>query len=516
MKKESRTKKSLLNARVNLICYFVALIVAFYSRNVFFEFLGAEFLGLTGTISGFLGFFNLAELGVGTAIAFLLYKPLYEGDETTINELISVFGYLYRIIGIFIFSVATIFSFFLPIFFPNTSFSWGVIYFVYFAAIFSSLLGYFVNFPQILLTADQRNYEVTGFYQLTIVLQTLAQIVLLYLFSNYYVYIALQIFFSIIYSIILYWRINKVYPWLKYNVKNGKALFRKYPDIKKNVKQIFVHTLGGFAHYQMMPILIYSYVSLPMVAIYNNYTIIGGKISSFVTAIMGSTSAGVGNLIAEGNKKRILEVFEMLLGIDMIFAGITASCIFLFSSDFVSLWLGEQYIIEGKVVVLISLEYFLFILRATLDQFLRGSGLYSDIWAPAVEFLLTLIISILGGKYYGLFGILLGPIISTLIIVYIWKPYFLFSRGFHISVLVYWGLLIKLLLAYAFCYLISYGIYSYIIKMLSVSNGWILFMIKAAIFASLLIILCLILISFVSKVFRELLFSNIKRALHKL
>ena len=97
MRQESRIKKSLLNARVNLVCYFVALVVAFYSRKVFFDFLGAEFLGLTATITGFLGFFNLAESGVGMAIAYLLYKPIYDGDKDRINELISVFGYLYHV-----------------------------------------------------------------------------------------------------------------------------------------------------------------------------------------------------------------------------------------------------------------------------------------------------------------------------------------------------------------------------------------------------------------------------------
>ena len=114
MQQESRIKKSLLNARMNLICYFAALIVAFFSRKVFFDFLGAEFLGLTATITSFLGFFNLAESGVGTAIAFLLYKPIYNGDKNKINELISVFGYLYRLVGLFILSIGVLFSLFLP------------------------------------------------------------------------------------------------------------------------------------------------------------------------------------------------------------------------------------------------------------------------------------------------------------------------------------------------------------------------------------------------------------------
>ena len=100
---ESRVKKSLLNARVNLIFYFLTLILSFFSRKIFLDTLGADFVGLTGTLQNLLGFLNLAELGIGSAIGYVLYKPLFEHDEEKINEIISVFGYLYRWIGFIIF-----------------------------------------------------------------------------------------------------------------------------------------------------------------------------------------------------------------------------------------------------------------------------------------------------------------------------------------------------------------------------------------------------------------------------
>lgn len=98
--RESRIKKTLLNARVNFIYYFITLILSFFSRKVFLDCLGADFVGLTGTLQNLLGFLNLAELGVGSAIGYLLYKPLYDHDQDKINEIISVMGYLYRIIGL--------------------------------------------------------------------------------------------------------------------------------------------------------------------------------------------------------------------------------------------------------------------------------------------------------------------------------------------------------------------------------------------------------------------------------
>ena len=92
MKTKSRTKKSIVNARMNLICYFLTLVVAFFTRKTLLDYLGTEFLGLTGTLGSLLSFLNLAELGIGSAIAYVLYKPLFECDESKINEIISVLG----------------------------------------------------------------------------------------------------------------------------------------------------------------------------------------------------------------------------------------------------------------------------------------------------------------------------------------------------------------------------------------------------------------------------------------
>ena len=126
---ESRLKKSLLNAKVNLIFYVLTLALSFFSRKIFIDCLGADFIGLSGTLQNLLGFLNLAELGVGTAIGYVLYKPLFQQDQGKINEIISVFGYLYRWIGGIILAAGCLLAVFLPQIYPNTGFEYGVIYF---------------------------------------------------------------------------------------------------------------------------------------------------------------------------------------------------------------------------------------------------------------------------------------------------------------------------------------------------------------------------------------------------
>lgn len=120
---ESRTSKSLKNAKVSLIYYFIQLILGFFSRKIFFDYLGSEILGLNTTASNLLGFLNLAELGVSAAVSFFLYQPLYEKDYEKLNKLVSIQGWIYRRIAFFILGGSMILMLFFPIIFSKSPLS---------------------------------------------------------------------------------------------------------------------------------------------------------------------------------------------------------------------------------------------------------------------------------------------------------------------------------------------------------------------------------------------------------
>lgn len=458
MEQESRLKKSLLNARVNLIFYFLSLIVAFFSRKIFLDSLGADFIGLIGTLTNLLSFLNLAELGIGSAIGYVLYKPLFERNESKINEIISVFGYIYRWIGFIILGAGCVLACLLPLIFPNNVFDLGIIYFAYFSYLSSSLIGYFINYKQTLLGADQKNYVVTAYFQSAILARTLLQVGVAYYTRNYYLWIGLELLLGITYSIILNWKINQTYPWLKSEVKLGKLLFKKYPEVMKYTRQIFIHKIGSFVQFQATPLLIYAFVSLKIVAFYGNYTIIIDKITQLVNNLLSSTGAGIGNLIAEGNQKRIQKVFWELLGIRFFIAGTISFALLQLTEPFISLWLGKEYVLSPIILALVIFNAFTGYTRGATDQFLYGFGLFHDTWAPIIEICISLTVALIGGSLWGLPGVLSGSIISQLIIVGIWNPYFLYSQGFKVSVLQYWigyfKYLIIILIPATACYLI--------------------------------------------------------------
>lgn len=495
---------------MNLICYMASLLVAFFTRKIFLDRLGTEFIGLTGTLQSLLGFLNLAELGVGTAIGYVLYKPIFDDNKEKINEIISVFGYIYRCIGFIILGTGIILSVFLPWIFPDTTFSWGIIYLGFYAYLTCSMLGYFVNYKQTLLAADQRNYEITGYFQAITSGKMVAQMILAIYIRSFILYFLIEILFGIIYSVILSYRVGKVYPWLESDIKLGKQLFKKYPEIGKYVKQLFIHKIGGFVQFQITPVLIYSYVSLPIVALYGNYTLITQKVQGFVSGILDSTSAGVGNLISEGNHEKSYTTYKELFSVRFLVAGILTACIFHLCNPFISVWLGAEYPLSMLILLMVSFQFFLAVLRGTTEQFLFGYGLFYDVWAPAVESIIFIAAAMIGGSIWGLPGVLCGPLVSTIIIVHIWKPYFLFHKGFKRSIFHYLKLfgihLTGILIAYWGTEFLSREIYNH-----ALSASWTNWISGALLYTSLMTVFSIILFYILSSAFRSFIHRFIKK-----
>lgn len=458
---ESRVHKSLLNARVNIIFYFLSLFFSFFSRKIFLDCLGAEFIGLTGTLSNILGYLNLAELGVGAAISFFLFKPIQQGDRQQICEVISLYGFLYRKIGLFILCAGVIISLFFPLIFAKENLGFGIIYFSYYSILGSALIGYFINYRQILLSADQKNYLVAIYFQSSNLVKIALQMFLAIHFSNLYLWVSIEFLFGIIGCIILNWKINKEYPWLKSEVSKGKQLIKKYPTILSSTRQVFIHKIKDFLLNRSDQIMVYAFVSLKMVAYYGNYTLIVTKVLYLFNSALDSVGAGVGNLVAEGNIKNTMKVFWELMVIRHFVAGLVVFSLYMLLEPFITIWLGPQYILSREILVLLLAYQYIAQSRGVVDMFNHAHGLYADTWSAWAELFLNLSVTIVCGIRYGIVGILLGKLVSTLLIIVFWKPYYLFSAGLKRPVREYWIGTIRYYIVFAVSFAIAYKICSF-------------------------------------------------------
>ncbi len=433
-----RVKKSIKNAEVNLLFYFLTLVLAFFSRKIFLDCLGTEFIGLTGTLNSILGYLNLAELGISGSIGYLLYKPLQQKNKAEIGEILSVFGYLYHWIGMIILIAGLFVSLFFPWIFGGTPLGLGIVYFAFYSILCSALIGYFINYRQILLSADQKNYLVAFYFQSAGMVKTVLQIVLAYYYRNLYIWVGIEFLFGLIGCVILNWKINKEYPWLKTNKSQGKLLLKKYPSIITYTRQIFIHKIKDFLLYRSDELFIFLFVSLKMVAFYGNYTLITTKIGLLFSSVLGSMEASIGNLVAEGNKKNIIKVFWEMTTIRHFVAGFLCFSIYHFIEPFITLWLGPEYILSKEILILLIITIYIGTSRSSVDMFNATHGLFADTWSAWTELILNITMTLIGGYLWGIAGLLLSKVITTSLIGLLWKPYYLFHSGFHLSYSHYW------------------------------------------------------------------------------
>lgn len=442
-KTDSRTSKSIKNSSVALVFYFINLILQFFSRKIFLDYLGAEVLGLNTTATNLLQFLNLAELGIGAAVSYNLYKPLLVGDKQVINDIVSIQGWLYQRIALMVIAGACVLMCFFPLIFAKAEVPLWYTYGTFLALLTGALLGYFVNYRQIVLSADQKEYKITYCLKGGMVVKTIGQIIAISLLDNGYMWwMIIEAVSAFVIAYALNRTIRKEYPWLSPDLRGGGRLRERYPQIITKTKQLFFHKIAGFVLSQTSPLVIYAYASLTLVAAYGNYMLIFMGVTALMNALLNGITAGIGNLVAEGDKRKIKAVFWRITFIRMWIASAICFAIYMCGNAFVALWVGKDFLLPHTAFIALVVNTFITLTR-TNDAFLAAYGLYQDIWSPIAEAMLNLGFSILLGYYWGLAGILIGVSISLLLIVCCWKPYFLYKQGFKEKIGEYVRLYVK-------------------------------------------------------------------------
>ena len=440
----SRTSITIKNSQVALSYFIINLLLNFISRKYFLEYLGEDVLGLNTTASNLLSFLNIAELGIGSAVACTLYKPLNDTNIGELNEIISLQGWLYKKIAYFVGFGGILLMLFFPLIFKKITLPMWYAYGSFSVLLFSSLLSYCVNYKSILLSADQKQYKIVIGFQSFNLLRTILQIfAVVFLANGYFWWLLIYLVSSILASINLERIVSKEYPNLKIDTSKGSYLSKRYPEIVKKIKQVFFHKIGSFVLSQTSPLIIYAYISLKMVALYGNYMILIQGVRLAMEAVFNSQTASIGNLIVENNQKHTQQIFDELFSARYIFNVTLCFTLYVFSPAFISLWIGSEYVLNDIYLILIILTLYINLNRGVVNSFIHAKGLFGDIWAPVLEGFLNLSLSILLGAFWGLEGILGGVIISLLFVVSIWKPYYLFNKGFGYSVFIYWILYLK-------------------------------------------------------------------------
>ena len=388
---------------------------------------------------------SLAELGVGEAITYSLYKPLKEKNVNDCTMLMQLYKKIYIIIGVVIFIIGLSITPFLPFFIdemPNIS----NIYFIFVLFVINTSISYFLSYKRNLIIADQNRYIATIYRYGMYFLLNIVQIIYLLIKKDYIVFLILQILSTVIENILISRKANKMYPYLKSKEKvQLKEEYKK--EIKNNTRAMMMHKVGSAVVISTDNILLSKYVSLIAVGIYSNYYLVINALNTIFSQVFTSLTASVGNLCVSESKEKQEQVFNKTFFLNFWIYSFATSCLICLFNHFIQLWIGKDFLFNFMTVCLLGVNFYITGMRKSVSVFREASGLfYVDRWKAIIEAIVNLVLSIIFALKFGAFGVFLGTLVSSLTVCVWVEPFVLYKYGFEMSVKRYFTKYIKYLL----------------------------------------------------------------------
>ena len=466
-----RTINSIRNISVSIITQLMSQILAFLNRTIFIYILGNSYLSINGLFSNILSMLSLAELGLGSAIIYNMYKPIAENDNDKVKSLMQLYKKAYNIIGVVVFISSIILVPFLDKIIKGTNNVQNLIP-IYLMFLFNSVSSYFFAYKRSIITANQKDYINSINDQLFNLIKNIIQILALILLPNYFLYLGIQIASNLLANVWIARKADKMYPYLKdkHYVKLSKY---EKKTIVKHVTATMSHKLGGVVVNSTDNILISSLLNIRYVGIVSNYYMITGMLNTFILQVFNGITASVGNLNASGDMKKSEEVFNKIFFMGFWIYGMCAILLSILFNPFIKLWIGKEYVLSHGVVSIIIINFFLMGMRRATIVYNSTLGLFwEDRYKPWFEAGINLIASIILIGRLGIMGVFLGTLISTVTTSLWFEPFILYKYGFKKTVFPYFIKYLK----YAIVQLLTLIITNYIYSFISIDNiiDWII------------------------------------------
>lgn len=485
MADQSRSRNVGKNVVVGFAAQIVILLLSFIGRTIFVKYLGVDYLGINGLYSNVLSVLSLAELGIGNVMAFSLYKPIADKNKDTIAVLLHYFRKLYGYIAISITVIGLLTIPFLKYIIQSELNQQELIIF-YIIFLLNSAISYNVAHKTACITAHQELYVIKKINVITSIIVHILQIAVLIIFRNYYTYLLVLLFNTLLSNYLIGRAANTRYPYIM-NKKNVKAtITRDLIDlIEKNVKATFIYKVGTTIVNSTDNILISAMIGTTWVGYYSNYYMVVKAVQEYLGIIITSLIPSIGNLNSEGNADKSREVFFILIFLFHWSAAFGGISFYLLFGDLIPIWLGSEYVLEPLVTFAIAFNFYIINAVNPVWMYRETMGLFTKVkYLMLGTAILNLLFSIILGRLMGLAGILLATAIARIMTIVCYEPKILFQMRLGGGLRRYWGTQFKYLgltiISFAACYWLSMLFPHSLIGM--VAKGFIFFMVTIIVF----------------------------------
>lgn len=424
-----RSKKVLYNVFTNIILRVIIILYGFVVPKIIISTYGSNVNGLITSITQFLSYISLLELGIGPVVKSLLYKPLSKKDNQTIINILKSTEIFFRRVSYFFLIYIVILSICYPFVVISEfdflyTFSLIIIISI---SIFSEY--YFGMTYRLLIQADQKNYIISSIQIITYILS----IISILLMSYFKVPIFLLKLVSGLFFVIR--------PMLQniYVKKNYNFDFKNYDKNYKlsNKKDGMIQHIAFVIHSNTDVAILSVFSKLSEVSVYSIYSLINSGVKSFIQSFSSSVESTFGDIIAKNENELLLKRFNTYETIYLMLSTIIFSCTLVLSIPFVTLYTinvkDVNYVRPVFAFIIIISEYISVIKQLYYDV-VKAAGHFKETKAGALaECIINLLLSIVLVSKFGLIGVAIGTLcamtIRTIEIIYHTNCYILCRKN---------------------------------------------------------------------------------------
>lgn len=417
---------------VGVVGRLISLLLPFVIRTIILHKLGADYAGLGSLFTSILQVLSVAELGFSSAIIFSMYKPVAQGDKEEVRALLTLYRWIYVIVGMVILVAGLILAPFLRYFIKGgypADINLYVLYGIYLA---NTVISYFCfGYKNVLLTVHQRQDVVSAIDIGINVGRSIIQIVVLMICSNYYAYIIWMPIFTLVSNLSVNAITKRKYPEL---VCCGKVDKQKLSAISNQIKGVALGKFSLIARNTFDSIIISSLLGLTAVAMYSNYYFIFSSVGAMLVVILQAMSASVGNSIAtETIEKNLRDHHKFDFYFSWIVSWCTV-CLVCLYQPFMKLWAGEELMFPYHTMILFCVYFYVNQLSQVRSIYSEAAGMWWEFrYLTLAEMIANLTLNILLGWWLGADGIILATIITAFFSSFMGITRITFKKFFHAS-----------------------------------------------------------------------------------
>lgn len=467
----------------------ITQLLGFVLRGIFIAHLGDTLNGINALYTSILSVLSMAELGIGTALNYSLYKPVAQKDYEKIKSYMLLYKKAYRIIGLVIAVLGLAISPFLPYLVKQPE---GVtvrdLTLYYFIFLFNTVSSYFVAYKYSLVNAEQKNYIQTNVITITKMITVSLQIIVILTTGNFYLYLLTAAAVELLQKIFVSIYLNHRYPYLK--EKDVQKLSKEETgEIVRKTKALVYHKVGDVARLQTDSMIISGFISVTVGGFVDNYKMVLNSAANVVNIIFNSVLSSFGNLIATETKDKQYRLFKVYRFAACWIYGFAAVGFAMLLTPLIELWLGADKTLSFLVVMCIVIDFYFKGERIVLSNFKTAAGVFEqDKYLSLIQGIVNLIISLVLVQKIGVAGVYIGTILSGLI-ANITKPVIIYRVILDKPVKEYFVDFFKFILVLTAVFLLLLKIRDFAMKEVTIFSFAVMFVVISVVFNAIFLLL---------------------------